>query len=285
VTAAEEPARNVLLAIAVERLEAAGVASAEHDARELLAFVLGVPRSRLVLVEDISPAQAEAFGELVGRRAMRVPLQHLTGVAHFRYVDLQVGPGVFVPRPETELLAGWAVEQAGTLESPVVVDLGTGSGAMAKAIAHEVPAARVHAVELDEGAHAWAVRNLADTGVDLRQGDLAEAFDDLVGTVDVIVSNPPYIPHEAWESVEVEVRDHDPELALYSTGDGLDAIRAVEGRAAALLHPGGVVGVEHADLQGESAPAVFTAAGRWEQVRDHEDLAGRPRFLTARLAR
>jgi release factor glutamine methyltransferase len=137
VTTAEEPARSVLLGIAVERLESAGVASAENDARELLALVLGVPRGRLALVDDVTPAQAEEFGQLVGRRAMRVPLQHLTGVAHFRYVELQVGPGVFVPRPETELLAGWAVEQAGDLIStgstaePVVVDLGTGSGAVA----------------------------------------------------------------------------------------------------------------------------------------------------------
>jgi release factor glutamine methyltransferase len=285
VTDADEPARNVLLAIAVERLRDTGVASAENDARELLAFVLGVPRSRLALVDDVTHAQAEQFGELIGRRAMRVPLQHLTGVAYFRHVELQVGPGVFVPRPETELLAGWAVEQAGDLESPVVVDLGTGSGAMAKAIAHEAPQARVHAVELDERAHAWALRNLADTGVELRQGDLGDAFGDLLGGVDIVVSNPPYIPHEAWESVEAEVRDHDPELALYSTGDGLDTIRAVERRAALLLRPGGVVGVEHADVQATSAPAVFTSAGRWEQVRDHPDLTGRARFLTARLAR
>jgi len=285
VTAAEEPARSVLLRIAVDRLTGAGVESAANDASELLAFVLGVPRSRLPLVDDVTPAQAEEFGSLVGRRAARVPLQHLTGIAHFRYVELQVGPGVFVPRPETELLAGWAVEQASALDGAVVVDLGTGSGAMAKAIAHEVPAARVHAVELDERAHAWAVRNLADTGVELRHGDLADAFDDLAGTVDIIVSNPPYIPHEAWESVAAEVRDHDPELALYSTGDGLDTIRVVEQRAAHLLRPGGVVGVEHADVQGESAPAVFAASGCWEQVRDHLDLAGRARFLTARLAR
>jgi release factor glutamine methyltransferase len=156
---------------------------------------------------------------------------------------------------------------------------------MAKAIAHEVPQARVHAVELDERAHAWAARNLESTGIDLRQGDLAEAFDDLAGTVDVVVSNPPYIPHEAWESVDVEVRDHDPELALYATGDGLDTIRAVERRAAVLLRPGGVVGVEHADVQGTTAPVVFTASGGWDQVRDHEDLTGRPRFVTARLAR
>ena len=267
-----------MLATAVERLRGAGVESAAYDAGVLLAHVLGVPRTELALVEAVSSAQAERFGHLVGQRAARVPLQHLTGIAYFRHVELAVGPGVFVPRPETELLAGWAVEQASLIESPVVVDLGTGSGAIAKAVAREVPAARVHAVELDERAHAWAARNLAGTGVDLRQGDLA-------GAVDVLVSNPPYIPHEAWESVAVEVRDHDPELALYATGDGLDTIRVVERRAALLLRPGGAVGVEHADVQGESAPAVFAAGGRWEEVRDHRDLAGRARFLTARLAR
>jgi release factor glutamine methyltransferase len=276
--------RTVLLAVATDRLLGAGVESAAYDASELLAYVLGVSRSRLPLVDDVTPAQAREFGHLVGRRAARVPLQHLTGVAHFRYVELQVGPGVFVPRPETELLAGWAVDQAADIDLPVVVDLGTGSGAIAKAVAHEVPKARVHAVELDETAHAWAARNLAGTGVDLRQGDLAEAFADLAGTVDVVVSNPPYIPHEAWESVAVEVRDHDPELALYAADDGLDVIRSVERRAAVLLRPGGVIGVEHADAQGTSAPEVFRDTGRWEQVRDHEDLAGRARFLTARLA-
>ena len=228
---------------------------------------------------------AEEYAALVARRAGREPLQHLTGSAWFRHVELAVGPGVFVPRPETELLAGWAVEEASALPTPVVVDLGTGSGAIAKAVAHEVPTARVYAVELDVAAHAWAARNLAGTGVELRQGDLADAFDDLAASVDVAVSNPPYIPHEAWESVAAEVRDHDPDLALYATGDGLDTIRVVEQRAAHLLRPGGVVGVEHADVQGESAPAVFSRTGRWVQVRDHPDLAGRARFLTARLAR
>lgn len=282
-TAPADP--RTAIADAVRRLADAGVDSPDHDARALLAHVLGVQLTRLSLVEAVTPAQAAAYDELVTRRAAREPLQHLTGVAHFRRVELLVGPGVFVPRPETELLAGWAVEQAAPLGRPVVVDLGTGSGAMAKAVAYEVPHARVHAVELDEGAHAWAIRNLAGTGVDLRQGDLAHAFEDLAGSVDVVVSNPPYIPHEAWESVAVEVRDHDPELALYSTGDGLDTIRAVERRAARLLRRGGVVGVEHADLQGETAAAVFTSAGRWQRVRDHPDLAGRPRFVTARLAR
>jgi len=278
-------ATRQLLAEAVRRLAASGVESPDHDARRLLAHVLGVDPSRLPLVETVPGEQVAALESLVARRATREPLQHLTGVAFFRHVEIRVGPGVFVPRPETELLAGWAVEQAADLAEPVVVDLGTGSGAIAKAVAYEVPTARVHAVELDERAHAWAVRNLAGTGVDLRQGDLGTAFDDLAGQVDVVVSNPPYIPHDAWESVAVEVRDHDPELALYATGDGLDTIRVVESRAALLLRPGGSVGVEHADVQGESAPAVFSATGRWEQVRDHEDLAGRARFVTARLAR
>jgi release factor glutamine methyltransferase len=285
VSRSDGTARRARRATAVDRLRVAGGESPAYDASALLAFVLDVPRTRLPLLDVVDPAAAGRFEDLVGRRADRVPLQHLTGVAHFRHVELAVGPGVFVPRPETELLAGWAVDAAAPLAAPVVVDLGTGSGAIAKAVADEVPAASVHAVELDERAHGWATRNLAGTGVDLRHGDLADAFDDLVGSVDVVVSNPPYIPHEAWESVAAEVRDHDPELALFATGDGLDVIRVVERRAARLLRPGGVVGVEHADAQGESAPAVFTAAGRWEEVRDHEDLAGRARFLTARLAR
>jgi release factor glutamine methyltransferase len=277
--------RRRLLANARARLHDAGVASPEHDAAELLAHVLGTTRSRLPLVDAVPADRAAAYDALVARRASREPLQHLTGLTHFRHVELEVGPGVFVPRPETELLAGWAIEQALLVESPVVVDLCTGSGAVAKAIADEVPGARVHAVELDEPAHAWAERNLAGTGVDLRRGDMADAFSDLAGTVDVVVCNPPYIPLDAWESVAAEARDHDPHLALFSGDDGLDAMRVLERRAALLLRPGGVVGAEHADLQGESAPAVFTAAGRWTEVRDHEDLAGRARFLTARAVR
>jgi release factor glutamine methyltransferase len=279
------PDRRRLVAAAVERLRAAGVASPEHDAAELLAHVLGTTRGRLLLVDEVEDAALERYDALLARRAAREPLQHLTGSAAFRHVDLLVGPGVFVPRPETELLAGWAVAEATARDEPVVVDLGTGSGAIAKAVAHEVPTARVHAVELDEGAHPWAERNLAGTGVDLRRGDLGTAFDDLVGAVDVVVSNPPYIPLDAWESVALEARDHDPHLALFSGDDGLDAIRVVERRAAALLRRDGVVGVEHADAQGESAPAVFVATGRWTDVRDHPDLAGRARFVTARLAR
>lgn len=289
--------RREVIAAATQRLREGGVASPEYDAAELLAHVLGTGRAQLVLVDEVAADRAQAFEQLVARRAAREPLQHLTGVAHFRHVELAVGPGVFVPRPETELLAGWAIEalrQAqgpdaqpveAPVEAPVVVDLCTGSGAIAKAIKDEVPAADVHAVELSEDAYPWAERNLAGTGIDLRQGDMATAFTDLDGTVDVVVCNPPYIPLEAWESVAAEARDHDPHLALFSGQDGLDAIRVLERRAAQLLRPGGVVGFEHADEQGELAPAVFSATGRWTDVRDHQDLAGRPRFVTARLAR
>jgi release factor glutamine methyltransferase len=279
------PTSRVLRRTAADRLRAAGVASPERDADELLAHVLGTSLGRLPLVDDVAPADAAAYDALVGRRAAREPLQHLLGTAAFRHVELQVGPGVFVPRPETELLAGWAVEQAAPIPAPVVVDLCTGSGAIARAVADEVPHARVHAVELDERAHGWAARNLAGTGVELRHGDMADAFEDLAGRVDVVVCNPPYIPLEAWESVAPEARDHDPHLALFSGDDGLGAMRVLEARAARLLRPGGVVGAEHADVQGESAPAVFSGTGRWAEVRDHRDLAGRPRYLTARLAR
>jgi release factor glutamine methyltransferase len=190
-----------------------------------------------------------------------------------------------VPRPETEEVAGWAIERAQQLEEPVVVDLCTGSGAIAASLAFEVPGARVHAVELDPAAFSWAERNLAGTAVDLRLGDMADAFRDLDGTVDVVVCNPPYIPLEAFESVAPEARDHDPALALWSGDDGLDAMRVLEATAARLLRPGGWVGAEHADVQGESATGVFVGAGRWTDVRDHEDLAGRARYVVARLAR
>ena len=277
---------RAVLDAAIARLAGAGIESPEFDAAELLAHALGTTRSRLALVEEVDPASSVVFEELVTRRAGREPLQHLTGAAAFRHVELAVGPGVFVPRPETELLAGWAIERAEQVagRDPVVVDLCTGSGAIALSIATEVPAADVHAVELEADAVAWAQRNLAGSGIDLRQGDMADAFRDLDGTVDVVVCNPPYIPHEAWESVAAEARDHDPSAALYSGGeDGLDAMRVVEAVAARLLRPGGWLGAEHADAQGESAPSVFVATGRWADVRDHRDLAGRPRYLTARL--
>lgn len=286
---AESRGTRELLRDAEQRLRAGGVASPEHDAAELLAHVLGTSRGALALAPPPGSAAEAEYDDLLTRRAAREPLQHLIGRAWFRHVSVAVGPGVFVPRPETELLAGWAVDRAREVlaagETPVVVDLCTGSGVIARSIAHEVPEARVHAVELDPAAHAWAERNLADTTVDLRLGDLGSAFDELAGRVDVLVSNPPYVPLEAWESVAPEARDHDPHLALFSGDDGLDAIRVIADRGLVLLRPGGTVGVEHADAQGESAPAVFSRGARWDEVRDHRDLAGRPRYLTARRPR
>ncbi len=286
-TAAGDPTPvRELLREAARRLAEGGVASPEYDAAELLAHVLGTTRGTLSLVDGVQAPHLETYAGLVGRRATREPLQHLIGTAAFRHVELQVGPGVFVPRPETELLAGWAIDRAReTGEEPVVVDLCTGAGPIALSVAQEVPTARVHAVELDPAAFQWAERNLAGSGIDLRLGDLADAFPDLDGTVDVVVCNPPYIPLEAFESVAPEARDHDPALALWSGEDGLDAMRALEATASRLLRPGGWVGSEHADVQGESATRVFLVSGRWTDVRDHQDLAGRARYVVARLAR
>jgi len=281
--------RRVLVAEAAETLAAGGVEAAQAEAVTLLAHVLGIDRGRIVLVETVEEAAAQSYRDLVRRRAARVPLQHLTGRASFRHNELAVGPGVFVPRPETEVMAGWVVDRARALiaegRSPRVVDLATGSGAIALAVATEVPQAEVHAVEREEAAHSWAARNLRGSGVDLRLGDMADAFGDLDGCVDIVVSNPPYIPLEAFESVAPEARDHDPAAALWSGEDGLDAIRVVAAVGARLLRTQGLLAVEHAEVQGESVPALLAALGRWRDVRDHLDLAGRPRFTTAVLAR
>ena len=272
------------VAAAATRLAAAGVASPRYDAEELAAHVLGLPRSRLALVDRLPAAAASRYAELVEQRAARVPLQHLTGVAGFRRLDLAVGPGVFVPRPETEVLVDWALAQVAQLRpGALVVDLCAGSGAVALAIADEASGVTVHAVEREEHALAWAARNVATTGlpVTLHRGDVADPalLAPLAGTVDLVTANPPYIPVGA--AVEREVAEHDPPAALWGGEDGLDVVRVVERAAARLLRPGGLVAVEHADAQGKSVPAVFARAG-WAEVADHPDLAGRPRFATAR---
>lgn len=268
---------------ATRRLADAGVPSPEADAVALAAHLLKISVGdvhKAMVLGAVAPA---AYQGLVAERAARVPLQHLTGRAGFRRVELSVGPGVFVPRPETEFVAGLAIDAALALESPLVVDLCTGSGAIALAVADEVPAATVYAVELGREAHAWAERNVADTGlaVDLRQGDATEAFPELEGSVDVVVSNPPYIPL-GMVPLDPEVRDHDPELALYGgSEDGLAIPLAVAGRAALLLRPGGLLVMEHADSQGVTLPGALRRTGEWTDVADHDDLTGRPRATTA----
>jgi len=271
-----------LVAQAARALTGSGSRNPAGEARLLLAHVLGRRPAELVLVGAVDPADRARFTGLVDRRAAGVPLQHLTGRSSFRHVELEVGPGVFVPRPETEVMTGWAVDQLAALPgSPVAVELGTGSGAIAKALATEVPGCEVHAVELSPDAHAYASRNLVGTGVDLRLGDMADAFADLDGTVDLVIANPPYIPLEAWESVPAEVRDFDPHVALFSGDDGLDAMRVVSRAAARLLRPAGRLCAEHAEVQHESAPHVLVRSGEFTEVRDHLDLTGRYRFVTA----
>lgn len=272
---------RALLAEATSKLREAGVASPDYDAAELLAHLAGVSRLQLGLIE-LTDMQKSQYDGLVARRAAREPLQHLTGTAAFRYRELAVGPGVFVPRPETEVLVGWILDRIASVESPLVVDLCSGSGAIAGAVATERPDSTVHAVELSPEACVWARRNLAGTGATLHEGDIDGCLPELDGLVDAVIANPPYIPLTAWESVTAEVRDHDPALALWSGDDGLDEIKVVAATAGRLLKPGGWFGCEHADVQGESAPAVFAATGLFTEVRDQLDLAGRHRFATGR---
>jgi release factor glutamine methyltransferase len=280
-----------LLTQAASQLREVGVDSPEQEARQLLAYAVGIELVRVPLLDSVDDDQASHFQTLINKRAHRIPLQHLTGRAHFRYLELEVGPGVFVPRPETEVMTGWAIEQLRPMvyavargESrhlPVVVELGTGSGAVAKSIATELTGTRVHAVEMSEEAAAYAARNLVDTTVELYVRDMVGALSELNGAVDLVIANPPYIPLDAFESVIPEVRDHDPVLALVSGQDGLDAIRAVVTEAARLLRPAGLLCVEHADIQGESAQQILLDHGAFAAVRDHRDLAGKPRFVTA----
>jgi release factor glutamine methyltransferase len=258
------------LAEAIAVLREAGVPSAEHDARALERFA----------------AQSKAdFTELVRSRAARVPLQHLVGSTGFRYLDLQVGPGVFVPRPETEVVVDAVLDEIRDRERPVVVDLCAGAGTIGFSIAHEHPTAVVHLVERDPEAFEWLRRNRPEArrDVHLYLADIADALRDVAGAVDVVVSNPPYVAESERELMDPEVRDHDPELALFAGGDGLDVIRLVEQRARELLKPGGLIVIEHSDRQGESVPALLRDRG-WTDVADHRDLTGRDRFATARRA-
>jgi release factor glutamine methyltransferase len=264
-------------------LAEAGVPSPRADAVLLAVDGVGVGREQVHRIEDPGPD----YWSLLARRARREPLQHLVGRSWFRHLEVVVGPGVFIPRPETELVAGAAVEEAQVLvrqgRHPVVADLGTGSGVIALSVAHEVPAAIVHAVEVDPVAHAWAARNCAGTDVSLHLGDLADCLSDMSGVVDVVVSNPPYIPPDGVP-VDPEVRDHDPSRALYGSGpDGLGEVRAVVATAERLLVAGGLLVIEHADTQARAVLAEVQEG--WTDSRDHRDLTGRARYVTARRHR
>ncbi len=272
----------------------AGVPSPRVDAELLAAHLLGISRGELQVAAILGRPAPAGLADLVARRATRVPLQHLTGTAPFRGLVLAVGPGVFVPRPETEQVAQVAVDEGAAVlrarGEALVVDLCTGSGAIALAVAHELPGAVVHAVELDALAHSWAERNVREVAADLpltsrvvlHRGDARTALRELDGTVDVVVANPPYVPPGAVP-IDPEVADHDPAIALYGLGvDGLEVPRGIVAAAARLLRPGGLLVLEHAEVQDGAARDMVDRTRAFTPASTGHDLTGRARMVIAR---
>jgi release factor glutamine methyltransferase len=281
------PRLSDLLHSAAATLAKAGVPTPDVDAELLAAHVWGMSRGELAAASlrgDDAPADGtEVFSELVARRAAREPLQHLTGLAPFRHLELRVGPGVFVPRPETEMVAQLAIDalRAAAGEAPIGVDLGTGSGAIALSMATEVPHARIFAAENSVDAFIWTKENFAAIAPEARLAfiDLADAFPELDGTVSVLVSNPPYVPDEAIPR-DPEVRFWDPPAALYGGEDGLDVVRVLSTVGQRLLHPGGTMVLEHGEWQGPAIRDLLTRDG-WRAAATHPDLTMRDRATTA----
>lgn len=271
---------------AARQLADAGVTDPLVDAELLAGHVLGARRGEvqasIIRGDAVEEADVEALRALVARRASREPLQHITGTAPFRHLELAVGPGVFVPRPETETVVQYAIDAllGSALPDPIGIDLGTGSGAIALAMATEVPHARIFAAELSPDAYPWAARNTAGVAnLTLVNDDLAHAFAELDGTASVVISNPPYVPDAAVPR-DPEVRLFDPSMALYGGEDGLDIVRVLSVRAFELLHPGGLLVIEHGELQGEEIRSILTRDG-WRAAATHRDLTLRDRATTA----
>lgn len=277
-----------LLQRATSVLEGAGIRNARVDAELLVGHVLGLSRggvqAKAVTGAALSSDDSVTISGLVERRAAREPLQHITGTAAFRQLELAVGPGVFVPRPETETVVQFAIDALAATASPqpVAIDLGTGSGAIALAMATEVPHARVYGVEVSPRAYVWTRQNFRTVGAANATPvfvDLADALPDLDGTVDVVISNPPYIPLGAVPR-DPEVRLFDPEIALYGGDDGLDIVRQVSTTAHRLLRRGGTLVLEHGEVQSADIAALLAADG-WTAIAHHRDLLGRDRATTA----
>lgn len=268
-------------------LSAAGVPSPEVDADLLIAHVLGISRgevqARALTGAGMDVESSQQLGEALERRAAREPLQHITGTAAFRMLELAVGPGVFVPRPETEIVAQFGIDALLAYPGvPRAVDLGTGSGAIALALATEVRHAEVAAVENSPRAFVWAKQNFRAVAADnarLVFIDLADALPEWNATVSVVISNPPYIPLGAIPR-DPEVHRYDPEAALFGGEDGLDVVRRVSSSALRLLHPGGTLILEHGEEQGAAIRALLGADG-WSASATHQDLSRRDRVTTA----
>ena len=287
-TEPEFPTIASVLTRAVDLLTRAAVPSPDVDAELLIGFVLGMSRggvqAKAIIGTTVTAADVATITVLVERRAAREPLQHITGRAPFRSLELAVGPGVFVPRPETEQVAQFAIDalRAAAGPEPIGIDLGTGSGAIALALATEVPHALVYGVENSPEAFIWTLQNFRDSGADNARAvfiDLGLALPELDGTVAVVVSNPPYIPLGAIPR-DPEVRLFDPEHALYGGDDGLDVVRQVSQTARRLLHPGGTLVLEHGELQAAAITHMLATDG-WRAIATHPDFLGRDRATTA----
>ncbi len=273
---------------AAAALAEAGIDSARWDAEQLAAHLAGTDRGRLALLDSPGEDFLERYRDVVAARSQRVPLQHLLGTAAFGPVTLQVGPGVFIPRPETEAMLEWATAQQ-LPPQPVIVDLCTGSGALAVALAHHRPAARIVAIDNSDAALEYARRNARGRAIELLRADVTELADDpgllaeLNGRVDMVVANPPYVPDDSV--LDPEVTQHDPPQAVFGGPDGLAVIAPVVRLAGRLLRPGAVVGVEHDDTTSAATVELFHRTGVFDDVQARQDLTGRPRYVTARRCR
>lgn len=269
---------------ATATLASAGIDTARTDAELLAAHLAGTDRGRLALLDAPDPGFFDRFNDAVAVRARRIPLQHITGTAPFGPVQLHVGPGVFIPRPETEALLEWALAQPLPGDA-VILDLCTGSGALAIALASQRPDARVIAVDDDADALEYARRNAAGSTVRVVPGDVTDAhlLPELAGIVDLVVANPPYIP--AGTELEPEVAQHDPAHALFGGADGMSVIGPLIRGAVRWLKPGGLLAVEHDDTTSATTVRMITGTGVFADVTAHPDLTGRPRFVTARTRR
>jgi len=266
---------------AAELLAEAGIDSARCDAEQLAAHLAGTDRGRLTLIEAPGEEFFGRYRDVIAARSQRVPLQHLIGTVAFGPVLLHVGPGVFIPRPETEAILAWATAQH-LAARPVVVDVCTGSGALAVALAQHRPAARIIGIDDSLAALEYARRNAKGSAIELVHADVSasDLLTELDGRADLVVANPPYVPDGAL--LEPEVTQHDPHHAVFGGPDGMALIGAVVGHAGRWLRPGGLLAVEHDDTTSAQTVELIAGTALFDEVVARRDLAGRPRFVTAR---
>ncbi len=276
-----QPRLRCAIDSATTLLAEAGIDSARYDAEELAAHLAGTERGRLALLDTPDDGFFDRYRATIAERSRRIPLQHLTGLAAFGPLTLTVGPGVFIPRPETEAMLEWATAQQ-LPDDPVIVDLCTGSGALALGLARWRPEARVIGVDDSDAALEYARANADGTAVEMLRADVVEpgALSRLDGRVDLLVSNPPYVPDGA--ELDPEVLDHDPSHAVFGGPDGMTVITAIVGLAERLLRPGGLFAVEHDDANSEAAIELISGTAGFKDIVARRDLTGRPRFVTAR---